>query len=98
MSVLIKGIDAPHDCYDCDFAYTLDGDWHCSLLHDGRVESLIDKRADDCPMIEIPSGHGDLIDRSKIAFDYWSVDNYAFVGKRNIFEMPVIVPAEKEGK
>lgn len=44
----------------------------------------------------LPKGHGDLIDRSKIAFDYWTVDNYAFVGKRNIFEMPVIVPAEKE--
>lgn len=46
--------------------------------------------------IVLPKGHGDLIDRSKIAFDYWSVDNYVCVGKRNIFEMPVIVPAEKE--
>ena len=44
----------------------------------------------------LPKGHGDLIDRSKIAFDYWSVDNYVCVSKRNIFEMPVIVSAEKE--
>ena len=45
----------------------------------------------------LPKGHGDLIDRSKIAFDYWSVEGYVCVEKKDIFKMPVIVPAEKEG-
>lgn len=44
----------------------------------------------------LPKGHGDLIDRNKIAFDYWSVDGYVCVGKKNIFNMPVVVPADKE--
>lgn len=42
----------------------------------------------------LPNGHGDLIDRSKIAFDWWSVDGHTCVGKENIFNMPVIVPRE----
>ena len=92
MSILIKGIDAPHDCYECDFAYTLYRDLHCSLL-DGRVESLIYKRADDCPMIEIPTEHGDLIDRDKITYNDWVVDEPC-VSKKNIVDMPVIVPKE----
>ncbi len=45
--------------------------------------------------IVLPKGHGDLIDRSKIAFDYWSFDGYACVEKKDIFKMPVIVPADK---
>ena len=46
----------------------------------------------------LPKGHGDLIDRSMIAFDYWSVDGYVCVGKKYIFNMPVIVPADTEGE
>lgn len=48
--------------------------------------------------IVLPRGHGDLIDRSKIGFDYWSVDGYVCVGKKYIFNMPVIVPADTEVK
>lgn len=46
----------------------------------------------------LPKGHGDLIDRSKIAFDWWSVHGHTCVGKENIFNMPVIVPADTEGE
>ena len=45
----------------------------------------------------LPKGHGDLIDRSKIAFDYWSVDGHVCVWKQNVFNMPVVVPADKDG-
>lgn len=48
--------------------------------------------------IVLPPGHGDLIDRSKIAFDWWSVHGHTCVGKENIFNMPVIVPADTEGE
>jgi hypothetical protein len=94
MSVLIKGIDTPRDCYECDFAYTLyGGDCHCSLLGDSCVEPYMDKRAEDCPMIEIPTEHGDLIDRDKITYNDWVVDEPC-VSKKNIDSMPVIVPRE----
>jgi hypothetical protein len=48
--------------------------------------------------VVLPKGHGDLIDRSKIAFDNWSVHGHTCVIKKDIFNMPVIVPAEKESE
>jgi hypothetical protein len=44
--------------------------------------------------IVLPSGHGDLIDRDKIAFDNWSVDGHVCVNRQDILNMPVIVPRE----
>ena len=46
----------------------------------------------------LPKGHGDLIDRSKIVFDWWSVHGHTCVGKESIFNMPVVVPADTEGE
>lgn len=45
----------------------------------------------------LPKWHGDLIDRNKIVFDYWSVAGYTCVSRENIFSMPVVVPADKDG-
>ena len=61
MSVLIKGMEVPHDCYECYFSYTFQGSRHCSLLHDGCVAIYLHKRAEDCPLVEIPNGRVNVI-------------------------------------
>lgn len=53
MSVLIKGIDMPKNCLDCEI-FGL-----CSLKD--RLEHIKDRNP-DCPLIEIPTPHGRLID------------------------------------
>ena len=73
MSVLIKGLIMPHCCDVCTFS-----DWSnlhqtaSCKLHDydpcfsDYSREYTDKRADFCPLIEIPESHGDLIDRDAL--------------------------------
>ena len=58
MSILIKGATLPDSCWDCDadFAYKIG----CELWQD--YEEFCERRHPDCPIIEIPTPHGRLID------------------------------------
>lgn len=53
MSILIKGIDMPKTCEECEV-------W--SLCHYPKVPKGIGRREPDCPLVEIPTPHGRLID------------------------------------
>ena len=52
MSILIKGMSKPKTCDDCIVPLS-----KCDYLQ---------KRADDCPLIEIPTPHGRIIDEDEI--------------------------------
>lgn len=72
MSVLIKGMDMPTGCYTCPIIYSEDGvfDFECPfnpylLWHD--TEDVIRYRPDSCPLVEVPTPHGRLIDAEKAA-------------------------------
>ena len=64
MSIILKGIDMPKSCGKCEFNYNLEGgsyEWcECVILHDDINQ--FDTRRTDCPLIEIPTPHGRLID------------------------------------
>lgn len=55
MSILIKGMEMPKDCWQCPFE-------KCVL----RV--LVDRHP-DCPLVEVPASHGRLIDAEKLERD-----------------------------
>lgn len=68
MSVLIKGMEMPKDCISCEFSYPMfEGIWYC-----GYAGKYIDEENDeeyyeaaysyDCPLVEVPTPHGRLID------------------------------------
>ena len=73
MSILIKGFIMPHCCDVCTFS-----DWSnlhqtaCCKLHDydpcfaDHSREYEDKRADFCPLVEIPEPHGRLIDEENV--------------------------------
>ena len=73
MSILIKGLIMPSCCDGCTFS-----DWSnlhqtaSCKLHDydpcfaDHSREYGDKRADFCPLIEIPEPHGRLIDESSV--------------------------------
>ena len=75
MSVLIKGIEIPKNCLECMFrmsywkrALTPSGEiftYGCML--NGKEINILEKRCKDCPIDEIPTPHGRLIDADKAA-------------------------------
>lgn len=100
MSVLIKGMEMPKNCYLCHFVFRI-LDWNgvsdFSKVNE-RVfctakepifdisETLAENRADDCPLIELPSPHGKLIDVS-------SLDPYNDMWKRKCIPMEMVYNA-----
>ena len=84
MSVLIKGMEMPQNCEECPIV--------CRIGVEG-FGFHSDKRADDCPIVELPTPHGRLIDAdalSEIAGKRCGVINI-----RHIDEAPTII--EEEG-
>jgi hypothetical protein len=98
MSVLIKGMEMPMVCRTCQFLLYINHYDELGVCGRTRkdVTQIRDKRDEDCPLIEIPPEHGDLIDRNKIAFDNWSVDGHVCANRQDILNMPVIVPREED--
>ena len=59
MSVLIKGMKMPKACINCDVHIAHD---YCDHFAQFGTGPRKDGRYDDCPLIEIPTPHGRLID------------------------------------
>ena len=56
MSVVIKGMQMPKNCTNCGLM--------CALRH---FNILNDNRPSNCPLVEIPEHHGQLIDRDALS-------------------------------
>lgn len=84
MGVYIKGIEMPKNCFDCEI-FGL-----CSLKD--RLEHIKDRNP-DCPLVEIPTPHGRLIDRD--AVPEVSADPLEEAGFQGVLDdMPVFLEAE----
>ena len=105
MSILIKGMRMPEDCVDCNCSELYgDGYLYCELV-DKRFECAIlnGERPSDCPLIEVPDGHGRLIDADalKSYMKECKIENamviYATGYARGfINNAPTIIPADEE--
>lgn len=80
MSILIKGMSKPKTCDDCIVPLS-----KCDYLQ---------KRADDCPLVEIPTPHGRLIDGDKIGAEAEQT-LYGEVSYEDIANAPTILEAEE---
>ena len=100
MSLIIKGSIMPLmceecPCYDCD-------DYSCKATGRGVIEYRYDGRPDNCPLVEIPTPHGRLIDADELKKNmrnyYPSIDHLCcsqhVVTKRDIDCAPTIIEAE----
>ena len=105
MSVLIKGIEIPKNCLECMFrmsywkrALTPSGEiftYGCML--NGKEINILEKRCKDCPIVEIPTPHGRLIDADELIgyLNEWLSDSVALFGfTRIINHQPIIIEAE----
>lgn len=84
MGVYIKGAWKPADCDGCYLNHfdECDATYRC-FITDTEIKNLYKCNA-DCPIIEVPSTHGDLIDKDNIKEIYledsldcmtWNSDN-----------------------
>ena len=60
MSVLIKGMGMPEDCFSCP----LKEEGFCNITNAYAGE--INERNSDCPLVELPEHHGRLIDADEM--------------------------------
>ena len=82
MSVIIKGMKMPKSCKDCPCReypkFSFESNWCClnqKTISDVRVISP------NCPLIEIPTPHGRLIDADEIekcVHEWYDVGEYVF--------------------
>ncbi|MBR0411093.1 MAG: hypothetical protein IJI25_08845 [Eubacterium sp.] len=73
MSIIIKGMKMPDSCLKCqiksegsDALYT----WGCPFTGFEYTTKEGYKRQDECPLVEIPEKHGDLVDRDYLFAEY----------------------------
>ena len=104
MSVLIKGMDMPKGCKDCPLCSEFQV---CNILNKSMTiyieNPLWVDEPDECPLVEIPTPHGDLIDRDAIVLDYSGlayISSLDFIGIAKHFadqieKMPPVIEAEE---
>ena len=71
--IYIKGMEMPKCCYDCELIdivtscplYDIPSEAYC------QIDYIRKRRDKDCPLIEVPTPHGDLIDRDALIKDGW---------------------------
>ena len=83
MSVLIKGMEMPKACEWCSFisTFTTESGLGCRC----EVEKFefwdYSKRQENCPLVEVPTSHGRLIDADEIekcVHEWYDVGEYVF--------------------
>ena len=95
MSLIIKGPIIPLmceecPCYDCD-------DYSCKATGRGVIEYRYDGRPDNCPLVEVLTPHGRLIDADKLLESFGKAieeDNHFVNFFSLVDEAPTIIEAE----
>ena len=104
MSILIKGMEMPTRCGECPCAYSTEGAYWdtCQAVDDQNdIEQFWKSgRPDWCPLVEVSTPHGRLIEADKLMDkirryddgELWSEEEVYFTVKG----MPTIIEAEEE--
>ena len=92
MSVIIKGMKIPEDCFSCP----LKEEGFCNITN--AYAGQIYKRNSDCPLVELPGHHGRLVDADELKTAFPRCDNNMDIKiasvRATINHMPTIVEAE----
>ena len=93
MSILIKGMEMPTSCYKCEL---MTANYGCVIVGAVGGESYR-KRALDCPLVEIPTPHGRLIDADALIKEFGDVLGKIAAENLNdmwIGEQPTVIESE----
>ena len=100
MSVLIKGMEMPKSCDECRIMVFEDTNCipelfcGCQIVFKAHPQG-VGHRPDYCPLIEVPTPHGDLIDRDALMKDGWLClhKEVMRMGGYAIHELPLANPS-----
>jgi len=108
MSVLVKGMEIPKNCWECPCDYGAFGECVCGLTEKSTRE-FREKRRDDCPIfLRVPAPHGRLIDASEeIQVQMYDDQHEDFYQEKMTIDdllsqswidakAPTVIPAEEE--
>ena len=74
MSIIVKGMKMPTNCKHCPFIVS-------TICYITNKDNL-NVRQDDCPLVEIPEKHGDLIDRDWLMDGWMDLRNATKYGNK----------------
>lgn len=106
MSVLIKGMKIPKNCAECLLLVNACSEEFPSYVCDVTGDDVLSiyENPDWCPLVEIPTPHGDLIDRDAVNQEYnklgwWEDSDESVTSPMQdiLFDAPAIIEADKEG-
>ena len=101
MSVLINGMEMPTNCADCPLNYD---QMACAVTwtrwwSDSMVIMNFDsdkERMPNCPLIEVPTPHGRLIDADKLANEtFYGATSAPYITYRKFVNAPTVIEAEE---
>jgi hypothetical protein len=76
----------PKTCDDCQVS--------CDCPHDEHIDGyMMEKPSRFCPLKELPTNHGDLIDRDALLED-GLIDKMRMIYTNSILNAPIIIPKE----
>ena len=102
MSLIIKGVDMPSKCRFCPCCADnglvgMQREYFCSAVDSALEIDSLDLKLSACPLVEIPTPHGRLIDADKlmqwIEHVYGDKDIIKFITD-DIKRQPTIIEAE----
>lgn len=95
MSLILKGLDMPKSCFECPFKITSgisSGqklEFNCAVINYAVLEDyMTDDKPTNCPLVEIPTPHGRLIDADKVF-------TYDHIAEEQLKEVPTILESEE---
>lgn len=72
MSVVVIGMDMPTNCLQCSFVRIVSDHYYCGCNANCMLGEYVGeylegvRRHEGCPLVELPSGHGRLIDGNEL--------------------------------
>lgn len=96
--VIIRGMEMPEFCDECGCKRRTQRGACCGILGKPLKTSRNYKRDDDCPLLPLPEGHGDLVDVKELLNDKEGLrlfkGDFRLAFDRIIERANTIVPAE----
>ena len=86
MGVYIKGMEMPKNCLECEIR-SYDANAQEEYCPFSEIVCLSIGIQDNCPLVEVPEPHGDLIDRDEVRNDVFR--HLSIKGEENL------LPSEK---
>ena len=95
MSVIVKGMEMPKGCGLCPMENMCVVVRRRVISMDRELWTPLNYRHDDCPLVEMPASHGELVDRNDLLSEYDRQHKGPAGGARAIMlDAPAVIEAE----